>query len=406
MILVAPGVLPPATLTRPCVSPGATLGVLGGGQLGRMFAYAARILGYHVVVLDPDPHSPAAQFADAHLCAGYDDQAALLELGKRCAAITTEFENVPARSLELLATLSTVRPAAAAVAIAQDRITEKSYLAGQGFPVTPFVVVRTEQELHEALNNISVPALLKRSRLGYDGKGQVPVTNREHAITAFHTLGDEACVLEQRVSLEKEISVIVARGADGETVCFPVAENQHQNGILDISIVPARISAALAKQAADMAIKLSERLKYCGVLAVEFFVLADDRLLINEIAPRPHNSGHATLDACVTSQFEQQVRTLCGLPLGSTRLLSPAVMVNLLGDLWADGEPHWEKLLQHKQVKLHLYGKGEPRPGRKMGHFTCLDESVEQALATAQEIKARLLECSKTSTHIKADARC
>ena len=384
------------------ILPGATLGVLGGGQLGRMFACAARVLGYRVIVLDPDPHSPAAQFADAHLCAGYDDQAALLELGKRCAAITTEFENVPARSLELLATLSTVRPAAGAVAIAQDRITEKSYLAEQGFPVTPFWVVRTEQELHEALSNIPAPAILKRSRLGYDGKGQAPVTNREHAVTAFHTLGDEPCVLEQRVSLEKEISVIVARGADGETACFPVAENQHQNGILDVSIVPARISVAVAKQAADMAIKLAERLDYCGVLAVEFFVLADDKLIINEIAPRPHNSGHATLDICVTSQFEQQVRTLCDLPLGNTRLLSPAVMVNLLGDLWTDGEPHWEKLLQHKQVKLHLYGKSEPRPGRKMGHFTCLDESLEQALETAMDSKARLL--SQASAQIKVNA--
>ncbi|MDO9371453.1 MAG: 5-(carboxyamino)imidazole ribonucleotide synthase [Gammaproteobacteria bacterium] len=404
MILVAPGVLPPARLTRPCVSPGATLGVLGGGQLGRMFAYAARIMGYHVVVLDPDPHSPAAQFADVHLCAGYDDQAALLDLGKRCAAITTEFENVPARSLDMLAALSAVRPAAAVVAIAQDRITEKSYLAGQGFPVAPFAVVRTEQELRAALGNIPAPAILKRSRLGYDGKGQAPVTNLEHAVTAFHLWGDEPCVLEQRVALEKEISVIVARGADGETACFPVAENRHQDGILDVSIVPARISAALAQQASGMAIRLSERLQYCGVLAVEFFVLADDRLLINEIAPRPHNSGHATLDACVTSQFEQQVRTLCGLPLGSTRLLSPAVMVNLLGHLWADGEPHWGELFQHPQAKLHLYGKGEPRPGRKMGHFTCLDESIEQALAAALEIKARLLKRAATSAHTKESA--
>ncbi len=384
-------------LVAPCVSPGATLGVLGGGQLGRMFAYAARILGYHVVVLDPDPHSPAAQFADAHLCAGYDDRAALLELGKRCAAITTEFENVPARSLELLATLSTVRPAAVAVAIAQDRITEKSYLAGQGFPVVPFAVVRTAQELHEALSNIPAPAILKRSRLGYDGKGQAPVTDREHAVTAFHMLGDEPCVLEQRVALEKEISVIVARGADGETACFPAAENQHQNGILDISIVPARISVALAKQAAGMAVKLAERLDYCGVLAVEFFVLAGDKLTINEIAPRPHNSGHYTLDACVTSQFEQQVRTLCGMPLSSARLLSAAVMVNILGNVWECGEPRWEHLLKHKQVKLHLYGKQQARPGRKMGHFTCLDESLEQALAVALEVKTHLPGCITSS---------
>ncbi|MDP1708869.1 MAG: 5-(carboxyamino)imidazole ribonucleotide synthase [Gammaproteobacteria bacterium] len=379
------------------IAPGAMLGVLGGGQLGRMFTVAARTLGYRVTVLDPDPYSPAAQFSDAQICANYDDHAALLELGKRCAAITTEFENVPARSLELLAALSTVRPAAAVVAIAQDRITEKSYLAEQGFPVASFAVVRTEQELHEALSNIPAPAILKRSRLGYDGKGQAPVSNLEYAVTAFHMLGDEPCVLEQRVSLGKEISVVVARGADGETVCFPVAENQHQDGILDVSIVPARISAALATQATDMAGQLAQRLDYCGVLAAEFFVLPGDKLIINEIAPRPHNSGHYTLDACVTSQFEQQVRALCGLPLGGTRLLSPAVMVNLLGDLWADGEPHWEKLLQHQQVKLHLYGKSEPHPGRKMGHFTCLDESLEQALAVALEAKTDLLNRITTS---------
>ncbi len=386
------------------ILPGATLGVLGGGQLGRLFAYAARVLGYHVIVLDPDPHSPAAQFADEHLCAGYDDQAALLELGKRCAAITTEFENVPARSLETLAALSMVRPAAAVVAIAQDRITEKSYLAGQGFPVVPFAVIRSEQDLHAALANIPVPALLKRSRLGYDGKGQAPVMNPEHAVTAFRMLGGEPCVLERRVALEKEISVIVARGADGETACFPVVENQHQGGILDVSIVPARSGAALAKQAADMAIELAERLQYCGVLAVEFFVVAGNQLLINEIAPRPHNSGHVTLDACVTSQFEQQVRTLCGLPLGSTRLLSPAVMVNLLGDLWASGEPHWEKLLQRKQLKLHLYGKSEPRPGRKMGHFTCLDASLEQALEQALESKAQLQRQVIATAQVKVNA--
>jgi 5-(carboxyamino)imidazole ribonucleotide synthase len=386
------------------ILPGAMLGVLGGGQLGRMFAYAARVLGYHVTVLDPDPLSPAAQFADAQICASYDDRTAILELGKQCAAVTTEFENVPAQSLELLATLCAVRPSARTVAIAQDRITEKSYLAEQGFPVTPFAVIRTEQELKEALQRISPPTLLKLSRLGYDGKGQASVANLEQALTAFHRFGYEPCVLERQLSLEKEISVVVARGADGETACFPVAENQHRNGILDISIVPARISEALAKRATDAAIQLAARMDYCGVLAVEFFVVADNQLLINEIAPRPHNSGHATLDACVTSQFEQQVRTLCGLPLGSTRLLSPAVMVNLLGDLWADGEPHWEKLLQHKQVKLHLYGKSEPRPGRKMGHFTCLDESLEQALGTALDSKAQLLRHVTASAQIKVNA--
>ncbi len=372
------------------ILPGGTLGVLGGGQLGSMFAVAARTLGYRVTVLDPDPHSPAARCADRHLCAGYDDRAALNELGKTCAAVTVEFEHVPARSLEFLATLCAVRPAARAVAIAQDRGAEKTFLQQQGFPVAPFAVVRDAQALDE--RDFPFPALLKRSRLGYDGKGQALARNRAEAIAAFHDFNDEPCVLEQRLPLHKEISVILARGEDGGTACFPVAENQHQNGILDLSIAPARISAALARQATEMAVRLAQRLDYCGVLAVEFFVLAGDELIINEIAPRPHNSGHYTLDACVTSQFEQQLRALCGLPLGDTRLLSPAVMVNLLGGLWQQGEPRWEDLLQHPQVKLHLYGKSEPRAGRKMGHFTCLDESVEQALVTALDIKARLLE--------------
>lgn len=386
------------------ILPGEALGVLGGGQLGSMFTAAARTMGYRVTVLDPDPHSPAARFADKHLCTSYDDPDALNELGKTCAAVTVEFENVPAQSLEFLATRCVVRPAARAVAIAQDRSAEKTFLQQHGFPVAPFIVVRDREQLEAVTAQLPFPAILKRSRLGYDGKGQAQAGTREEAIKAFHDFNDEPCVLEQRLPLQKEISVILARGADGEAACYPAAENQHQHGILDISIAPARISASLANQATEMAEKLAQRLDYCGVLAVEFFVLPGDRLIINEIAPRPHNSGHFTLDACVTSQFEQQVRTLCGLPLGGARLLSPAVMVNLLGDLWQHGEPRWENLLQHPQVKLHLYGKSEPRAGRKMGHFTCLDESVEQALAVALEIKARLLERARTSTPVKAGA--
>ncbi|MCL4316115.1 MAG: 5-(carboxyamino)imidazole ribonucleotide synthase [Gammaproteobacteria bacterium] len=384
------------------ILPGATLGVLGGGQLGSMFTAAACTLGYHVTVLDPDPHSPAARFADKHLCARYDDRDALEELGKTCAAVTIEFENVSAQSLEWLATRCIVRPAARAVAIAQDRITEKTFLQQQGFPVAPFIVVGDAQALH--LPDFPFPAILKRSRLGYDGKGQVVVRNRQDALAAFNGFNREPCVLEQRLSLQQEISVILARGADAAIACFPVVENQHASGILDISIAPARIGAALARQAVAMAEKLAHSLEYCGVLAVEFFVLEGDKLIINEIAPRPHNSGHYTLDACVTSQFEQQVRALCGLPLGKTRLLSPAVMVNLLGDLWAQGEPRWEELLQHPQTKLHLYGKREPRAGRKMGHFTCLDESVERALAAALETKARLLERNGISLPTQAGA--
>lgn len=375
------------------ILPGAMLGVLGGGQLGSMFTVAARTLGYRVTVLDPDPHSPAARLADKHLCAGYDDPDALDDLGKSCAAVTVEFENVPAQSLEFLAARCIVRPAARAVAIAQDRIAEKTFLQQYGFPVTPFIAVTDAQALRR--QDFPFPAILKRSRLGYDGKGQAQAGDRQQAIAAFNEFNQEPCVLEQRLPLQREISVILARGVDGATACFPVVENRHEGGILDISIAPARISAALASQATEMAAQLARRLDYCGVLAVEFFVLAGDKLIINEIAPRPHNSGHYTLDACMTSQFEQQVRALCGLPLGAARLLSPAVMVNLLGGLWAQGEPRWEEVLQHSQAKLHFYGKREPRPGRKMGHFTCLDDSVEQALALALEIKDRLLKRGK-----------
>ena len=379
------------------ILPGGTLGVLGGGQLGSMFTVAARTMGYRVTILDPDLHSPAARFADEHLCAAYDDRAALNELGKTCAAVTVEFENVSARSLEFLAAHCIVRPAAHAVAIAQNRGAEKTFLQQHGFPVAPFIVVRDREQLKAA--SFPFPAILKRSRLGYDGKGLAQVGSWEEAITAWRDFNDDPCVLEQHLVLQQEISVILARGADGETVYFPVAENRHWNGILDISSAPARISATLASQAREMAAQLAQRLDYCGVLAVEFFVLAGDKLIINEIAPRPHNSGHYTLDACVTSQFEQQVRALCGLPLGGTRLLSPAVMVNLLGSLWAQGEPCWEDLLQHPQVKLHLYGKREPRAGRKMGHFTCLDASVEQALAVALKIKTRLLKRAEILTY-------
>lgn len=372
------------------ILPGATLGILGGGQLGRMFAVAARDMGYRVIVLDPDPGSPAAQCADGQIVASFSDQQALEQLGKRCAAVSTEFENVPADSLRFLAQFCPVRPGADAVKVAQDRITEKSYFAAHGFPCARFAVIRSREDVAQAIASVGAPALLKVSQFGYDGKGQARVNSAEETRAAFEDMGAAPSVLEELLPLELEVSVVLARGADGQTAVYPVAENQHQNGILDVSIVPARISASLAHKATRTAIMLAERLNYCGVLAVEFFVLPDERLLINEIAPRPHNSGHYTLDACVTSQFEQQVRALCGLPLGDTHLLSPAVMINLLGDLWGKGVPQWQHLLAHPQAKLHLYGKREPRPGRKMGHCTCVDASVEQALAVAREIKGEL----------------
>lgn len=379
-------ILPVAKLP---ILPGATLGILGGGQLGRLFTLAARSMGYKVMVLDPDAASPAGQMADVHLQAGYDDAAALQQLGAACVAVTTEFENVPAASLIELARYCRVSPGAAAVAIVQDRSHEKSWLAGNGFATAPFALLENETELEAALAVTGTPALLKVSRFGYDGKGQARVNTLDEARTAFREFGGQPCVLEGFVQLECEVSVVLARSDAGECVLFPVAENRHVNGILDVSIVPARVSASLAEQARTMARAVAEQLGYVGIMAVEFFV-ADGQLMVNEIAPRPHNSGHYTLDACVTDQFEQQVRALVGLPLGDSRLLSPVAMVNILGDRWHNGGPHWDALLAHPNIKLHLYGKETARPGRKMGHFNVLDADPAAALQLAEQMRDAL----------------
>jgi len=372
------------------ILPGATLGMLGGGQLGRMFAQAARTMGYHVIVLDPDPQSPAGEFATEHLRADFQDAAALEHLAKNCDAISTEFENVPAATLETLAAKCTVHPGAHAVAITQDRIHEKTFLRDNGFPTASFAAIRTLEDMEAGLRAVGTPALLKVARLGYDGKGQARVTSIDEAHAAWQEMRREACVLESLVAFETEVSVVLARGADGAVAIYPVAENMHRNGILDMTLVPARVSAACARDAVDMAARIAARLDYVGVLAVEFFV-ANGTLLVNEVAPRPHNSGHYTIDACVTSQFEQQVRALCGLPLGDTHLLSPVVTANLLGDLWHGGDaPPWSPLLAHPNVKLHLYGKHQARPGRKMGHYSILAPTAEQALAQARAIQEAL----------------
>jgi 5-(carboxyamino)imidazole ribonucleotide synthase len=372
------------------IAPGAWLGLLGGGQLGRMFTMAAQSMGYKVVVLDPGSQSPAGSVADDHIAADYLDPGALQELASRCAAATTEFENVPAAALRFLARHCVVSPSADSVAVAQDRIAEKEFLAAAGIEVAPYRAVYREQELDESMQPL-LPGILKRSRLGYDGKGQARVTTLEETRAAFLKLGPQPCVLERLLPLELELSVVVARGFDGSIASWPVAENQHAHGILDITVVPARISKTLAEQARSAAVTVASQLGYNGVLCVEFFVLRDGRILANEIAPRPHNSGHYTIDACVTSQFEQQARVLCGVPLGATELHCPAVMVNLLGELWAGGEPRWEHVLRHPSAKLHLYGKAEARPGRKMGHFTVLARSGDAALAVALEAKSLLL---------------
>ena len=373
------------------ILPGATLGVVGGGQLGRMFVLQARTMGYSVVVLDPNPGSPAGQVADVHLRAAYSDPQALDQLAAACAAVTTEFENVPAEALQRLERSCRVRPPVAAVAIAQDRIAEKGFLEREGFPTAPFRPVWSERELLEALAAVKLPALLKTSRLGYDGKGQATIVTPEDAGPAFAGLGGVACVLEERLALEVELSVVLARGDDGAVAAFPVGENRHRDGILETTVVPARVSPAVAGEASDIAGRVAAALNYVGVLGVEMFVANGGRIYVNEIAPRPHNSGHYTLDACSTDQFEQQLRALCGLPLAEPRLLSPVAMVNLLGDLWASGPPRWAEVFRRPGMRLHLYGKSEPRPGRKMGHLNCLADDSDRALALVLEARDALV---------------
>jgi len=372
------------------ILPNATLGVLGGGQLGRMFTLAAYSMGYRVVVLDPDPHSPAGLIADQHIKADYRDHAALQLIGDECAAITTEFENVPAESMEHLEKFCAVRPGARAVRIAQDRIREKTFVQDQGLATAAFAAIYDDADIVEAIDILNAPLLMKTASMGYDGKGQVQVNTLAEARSAFEQFGNIPCVLEEMIDLEREVSVILARSIDGRKAIYPVGENRHINGILDTTIVPATIDPAIGQSAVDRATRLADSMEYCGVLAVEFFCTRQGELLINEIATRPHNSGHYTVDACATSQFEQQVRMMCGLPPGDTQMLSPVVMTNLLGDIWKNGEPKWQHVLNESQAHLHLYGKKNARPGRKMGHINCLAGDIEQALATTAKIRSAL----------------
>lgn len=372
------------------ILPGATLGVLGGGQLGRMFCVAARTMGYQLVVLDPDPESPAGKIADLHIKADYADQAALDVLAGKCDVVTTEFENVPAASMRYLAQKTAVYPSADALEIAQNRNTEKQFATRAGLKPAPYFSILSESDITAAIEKIGVPAILKSATLGYDGKGQVVIAQADELLSAYLSMGAVECVLEKKIDLALEVSAIVARNTDGKSVCYPIIENQHRNGILHMSIVPARVDNALAEKAKQQATALADALDYTGILAVEFFISSEGELLFNEMAPRPHNSGHYTKDACVTSQFEQQVRMMCGLEPGDTRLLSPVVMVNMLGDLW---EPDWASLLSHPEIKLHTYGKKLARPGRKMGHFNVLAADIEQAMSTAKKAYSDLAGC-------------
>lgn len=370
------------------ILPPAMLGILGGGQLGMFFTLAAKSMGYKVTVLDPDQASPAARFADHHLCAEYSDHNALKSLATTCQAITTEFENVNADAMRQLAETLPVHPSSQCVAIAQDRIAEKQFFQKIGLSTAPFAVLFNANALKTDLSPY-LPGILKTARLGYDGKGQFTVNSAKEVEEAYAQLQYQPCILEKKLSLSAEISVIAARNEQGEIALFPPAENQHVQGILAASIIPARIPKEKVDQAREATLHLIQALNYVGVLAVEFFVV-DDQLFINEMAPRPHNSGHFTLDATLTSQFEQQVRALCGLSLGDTALLSPCVMANILGDIWQKGEPNWSTLLNNPHTQLHLYGKEKARPGRKMGHYTVLQPSLVDALQTFQEIKDTL----------------
>jgi 5-(carboxyamino)imidazole ribonucleotide synthase len=385
--------------------PGAWLGMVGGGQLGRMFCFAAQAMGYRVAVLDPDETSPAGSVADRHLRAAYHDEAALTELARLCAAVSTEFENVPAASLDFLARSTFVSPAGRCVAIAQDRIAEKRFIAEAGVPVAPHVVIESSEAL-AALDDGALaqvlPGILKTARLGYDGKGQVRVASADEVRAAYGSLGGVPCVLEKRLPLKFEVSALVARGTNGSTAVYPLAQNLHRGGVLSVTAVPAPdASPALVQQAQLAAVSIAEKLGYIGVLCVEFFVLEDGSLVANEMAPRPHNSGHYTVDACAASQFEQQVRAMTGMPLGDTRQHSPAVMLNILGDVWFPVDPNgvarttpvtppWHEVAAMPAARLHLYGKEEARPGRKMGHVNFTAATLDEARTAARDC-ARLL---------------
>ncbi|MDZ4076108.1 MAG: 5-(carboxyamino)imidazole ribonucleotide synthase [Hylemonella sp.] len=363
----------------------ATLGVMGGGQLGRMFVHAAQRMGYFTAVLDPDAASPAGLVSHHHIQTAYLDEQGLAQLMQRCAAITTEFENVPAPALLTLGAHRPVAPGADAVAIAQDRAQEKAHFTRCGVPVAPNAVIETAAQL-AAVPDALLPGILKTARMGYDGKGQMRVKTRAELAAAWDELKNVPCVLEKMLPLAAECSVIVARGWDGQIVNFPVQRNLHREGILAVTeVFEGNVPAALAAQAIAATKSIAEGLRYVGVLCVEFFILQDGSLVVNEMAPRPHNSGHYSIDACDHSQFDLQVRTLAGLPLAQPRLHSPSIMLNLLGDVWAahGGNPPWDQVLALPGTHLHLYGKLDAKPGRKMGHLNITGPSIGEVRATA-----------------------
>ena len=361
------------------IAPGAALGLLGGGQLGRMFAMAARRMGYRVHTFSPEDDSPAGQVADLEVAASYADLDALRTFARGVDVVTFEFENVPVEAIDAVEALATVRPSGVALHMAQQRAREKTFLADRGVPTAAFAPAESFDELWDAVARVGTPAVIKTAAFGYDGKGQHKVATPADVEHIWTAIGHQAAIVEKFISLQAEVSIVAARGADGAIAMYPPFENRHRDHVLDVTTVPAAIAPEVVKQAGEITRTILEELQYVGVLCVEFFLSTDGDLLVNELAPRPHNSGHLTCDAAVTSQFEQQVRAICGLPLGSPEIPRPAAMANLLGDLWVDGEPDWVAACRLPDVKLHLYGKTDPRPRRKMGHLTAMAKTVAEA---------------------------
>ncbi len=372
------------------IFPGGVVGILGGGQLGRMLAIAARRMGYSVHAYEPQPDCPAGQICDLEINASYTDEAALKKFADGVDVVSFEFENIPRSAIETVSGMRPVHPRGEVLHICQNREREKTFLHSHGFPCAPFRVVDSAASLAGALQEIGTPSVLKTADFGYDGKGQIKIETAADAAELWSRFGAPRGVLEKWIPFRAELSVVSARGTDGHTVSFPVSENQHSHHILDLSIVPARFPESVLESATRLAAQITGELDVVGLLAVEFFLTADNQLVVNELAPRPHNSGHFTFDACITSQFEQQLRAVCGLPLGSPDLMSPVVMWNLLGDLWNKGEPDWNVILDNPRAKLHLYGKSEARPGRKMGHVCVMANSTGEAIREIEEMKRRL----------------
>lgn len=373
------------------ILPNATIGVFGSGQLGRMFAIEARKMGYRVHTFSPDTDTPTGQVADKETTASYDDLYEVRTFAQSVDVVTFEFENVPAATVEAAAEFVSVFPKGEILHTTQNRLREKTFLSANGFPVTPFRHIKLIDDLYRATDELGFPCILKTAGFGYDGKGQAKLNAHHDIEPAFAAMNDQASVLEAFVDFEKEVSVVCARGQDGTFVHYGVIENDHVDHILDVSFAPAAVADKVCADAVDIARRIAETLDFVGTLCIEFFLTTDEKLLVNELAPRPHNSGHLTFGPCVTSQFEQQVRAVCGLPLGSTEFHRPAAMANLLGDLWQNGEPNWAAALADPAIKLHLYGKAEAKPGRKMGHLTAIAETAESAVEKVRSARQKLI---------------